>query len=131
MKRTVRRSVFETNSSSTHSLTMVDKSEYDSWEKGDAILYEDSIILKESEEYKGLMETFKKDWEEEGKKHYDCDEDEECTLEEWIEFYTGTGDLGFYTYEQYFEMDNYETFAYSHSTKNGDKIVAFGYHGHD
>ena len=34
MKRQIRRGVFETNSSSTHSLTMCSKSEYDEFEKG-------------------------------------------------------------------------------------------------
>ncbi len=34
MKRQIRRGVFETNSSSTHSLTMCSKKEYDEFEKG-------------------------------------------------------------------------------------------------
>ena len=132
MKKTVRRSVFETNSSSTHSLTMVDKSDYDAWDNGDAILYNDEIILKSSEEYKVLIEKFRLDWEKDGKKHPDCEDDEECTLEEWIEYYIGERELDFYdTCEQYFDRDDYETFEYTHTNKNGDKVVAFGYYGYN
>ena len=35
MKRQIRKGVFETNSSSTHSLVMCLKSDYDKWEHGD------------------------------------------------------------------------------------------------
>ena len=33
----VRKNVFETNSSSTHSLVMAEKSEFDKWEKGEVL----------------------------------------------------------------------------------------------
>lgn len=33
-KNSIRRGVFETNSSSTHSLTMCSENEYDKWERG-------------------------------------------------------------------------------------------------
>ena len=39
MKRQVRRGVFETNSSSTHSLTMMMKSDYERWEKENLYLF--------------------------------------------------------------------------------------------
>lgn len=39
MKRQVRREVFETNSSSTHSITMCMKSDYDRWNNGEIFLY--------------------------------------------------------------------------------------------
>jgi len=38
MKRQIRRGVFETNSSSTHSITMCSKEEYERWEKGELLL---------------------------------------------------------------------------------------------
>ena len=40
MKRQIRRGVFETNSSSTHSLTMMMKSDYDRWQTEQLYLYE-------------------------------------------------------------------------------------------
>ena len=39
MKTQIRRSIFETNSSSTHSITMVSGSEYDKWKNGE-LLYD-------------------------------------------------------------------------------------------
>ena len=40
MKRQIRRGVFETNSSSTHSITLMMKKDYDRWQKGeDLYLY--------------------------------------------------------------------------------------------
>ena len=42
MKRQVRRGVFETNSSSTHSLTMCLQSDYDRWTSGEVLLFKGS-----------------------------------------------------------------------------------------
>lgn len=39
MKRQIRRGVFETNSSSTHSITMCMKSDYDRWSNGEGFFY--------------------------------------------------------------------------------------------
>lgn len=45
----IRKNVFETNSSSTHSMTIVKKEEYDKWVKGEYYLWVDDweFILKE------------------------------------------------------------------------------------
>ena len=40
MKTIIRRGVFETNSSSTHSLTMTSKEEYDKWQSGELVFNE-------------------------------------------------------------------------------------------
>ena len=40
MKRQIRRGVFETNSSSTHSITLMMKKDYDRWQKGDLYLFD-------------------------------------------------------------------------------------------
>lgn len=37
MKRQIRRGVFETNSSSVHSITMCSDSEFDRWENGELL----------------------------------------------------------------------------------------------
>lgn len=53
--RVVRRGVFETNSSSTHSITMCSKEEYDKWDKGE-LLFDSNvgkfILPSEVDEYK-------------------------------------------------------------------------------
>ena len=39
----------------------------------------------------------------------------------------------YYTYDQFFDNYNfeYETFLDNYTTPSGDKVVAFGYYGHD
>lgn len=39
----IRNGVFETNSSSTHSLTIASQEEYDKWEKGELLIDSDSM----------------------------------------------------------------------------------------
>jgi hypothetical protein len=40
-------------------------------------------------------------------------------------------DEGIKTCEEFFDNEWYETFEDSYTTKNGEKVVAFGYYGHD
>jgi hypothetical protein len=52
--RTIRRGVFETNSSSTHSITMVAKEDYDRWECGEVLFDRDNkefVLVEEKEKY--------------------------------------------------------------------------------
>ena len=78
MKRQIRRGVFETNSSSTHSLTMCSKSEYDEFEKGNMYIERWGSKLYTKEE---MIEKFKQmtDWITKELKYsgVDCDNDEE------------------------------------------------------
>lgn len=57
----VRKSVFETNSSSVHSLTMCSNSEYERWEKGELLFYWSDFVpveeaVKQVEEYRKKYE---------------------------------------------------------------------------
>lgn len=45
MKRQVRRGVFETNSSSTHSLTMCMKSDYNRWNNGEGFFIQETDLV--------------------------------------------------------------------------------------
>lgn len=72
MKKQIRRGVFETNSSSTHSLTWCTKTDYEKWENGEYTYdwYNDKLIpvtdeIKESmnryltcEQYEGHCENY-------------------------------------------------------------------------
>ena len=50
MKRQIRRGVFETNSSSVHSLTMCTQSDYDRWKNGELIYdYWDGKLISTDE----------------------------------------------------------------------------------
>jgi hypothetical protein len=112
--KNVRIGIFETNSSSTHSLTIVPKEEYDEFKSGIRFYdrWNDALVTKE--EYEKLIEKFKD-------KNPDMDEDE---LAEYLD------DEGVMNYDKYQYMD-YETFSKSYKTKNGDEVVAFGYYGTD
>ena len=130
----VRRNTFETNSSSTHSLVMCSKDEYDLLEKNEAFLMDDTVILKENL-FKDFLEQ--KQWKrdkwlkycQENNKNIESVDDlaeaiinndlfdpyEICTLDKYWDYYS----------------EQFETFDESYTTKSGDTVVAFGYYGMD
>ena len=126
MKRQIRRGVFETNSSSTHSLTMCSKSEYDEFEKGNMYIERWGSKLYTKEE---MIEKFKQmtDWRTKELKYrgVDWDNDEEFNrvLEE----------TDYVTYDKYWDTvsEEYETFEDSYTGKDGDTVIAFGYYGYN
>ena len=137
MKEQVRKGVFETNSSSTHSITMCLESEYDKWLKGELFLcrwsfgfgYYDFDESKRPEEGKfytreQVFEFLKlKGWAE-----------EELILEEQNENMEEIlSEEGFFSYSQYNERLSryYEGFEKKYSLESGENIVAFGYYGED
>lgn len=103
MKVSVRRCLFETNSSSVHSITMCSKSEYDKWINGE--LYYDSWkdkLVPNSDEI------------QENRKRNGLDTD-------------------YLTHDEFFDYDylQHEKFKKTTTTEHGDEIVAFGYYGFD
>ena len=76
MKRQIRRGVFETNSSSTHSLTMCSEEEFEQWKKGKVLFdenYETFVKVSElsnkdkeyaAQEYEDNKDEYSKDWSE-------------------------------------------------------------------
>lgn len=136
MKRQVRRGVFETNSSSTHSLTMCSEEEYEAWKRGEVLFKEwgsDHFVSatdlsdkdkKEAEkDYEEKQTEFQKDWkdlsEEAKQKYYMKYAKENYIIDENVK-----------TYEQYMNEGELETFVQTYTSKNGDKIVAFGEYGY-
>lgn len=139
----IRKNVFETNSSSTHSITMCSQDEYDAWMKGDVLLNEgwwgkdnesefkdkkfvtraeaEDIIRKDpfyNEEKDGdLSKVSDNDL---AKVHYDCE----------TESYVGL-DYGFYTFENYMGNEYLEWFKEEYTTSSGETVVAFGLYGYD
>lgn len=137
MKRQIRRGTFETNSSSTHSLTICSAEEFESWKKGEVLFDEwsrnkfistyelnDSHKQMAEEEYENNKDEFSKDWEdlsEDAKKkyykkyaknHYLVNEDAK-------------------TYNDYMYDGYLEAFEKYYTTQSGDKIVVFGKYGYD
>ena len=97
----IRRNLFETNSSSTHSITMCTKSDYEKWEKGELVYDMNHEKLIPASEVKEIE---------------DGEDDEDKTLfKSPGEFY------GWIQNNLYFE---------TYKTEFND-VVAFGYYGQD
>jgi len=106
--RQVRTGTFETNSSSTHTLVIMSKEDYEKFRNGELFLDGDNPITKE--------ELISRNKEE-------------------IEKIFG-GDFDEFVHDERLDYDSimdtdYETFYQAHTTKNGEEIVAFGYYGYD
>ena len=124
MKKQIRRGVFETNSSSTHSLTMCREEEYKKWENKELLYFEDEdkfvtredIIkeLKNEKNWDGSLKYSDVNWE-------DKDEVDDVFMEESIK-----------TFEEFFNDGCFlETFEQSYTTQNGDEVIAFGKYGYN
>lgn len=135
--RQIRRGVFETNSSSTHSLTMCSEEEYEKWKNGE-ILFDkwgsenfvspktmtDSQKNDAKEYYESTRDDFQKEW----------DNLSETAKESYYTKYAkenGLIDEDAQTYEQYMRNNDLETFVTRYTSKSGDKIVAFGEYGYE
>lgn len=110
--RTIRIGVFETNSSSVHSLTMCSQEDYDKFLAGELYRYKDELVSEEK---------IKEKFEEQKDKRWGT-QDYEKFKEEAIEERT-------FATSDNFCHEEYEKFSYSYTTKSGDKVVAFGYSG--
>jgi hypothetical protein len=127
MKRQIRRGVFETNSSSTHSLTMCSKKEYDEFEKGNMYIERwGSHKLYTKEE---MIEKFKQavDWRTKAQKYPGIDWDNDD------EFNRVLAESDYCTSEKYWNnvSEEYETFEESYMGANGETVYAFGYYGYN
>ena len=99
--RQIRRNVFETNSSSTHSLTMCTKSEFDKWVNGELA------------------------WDRWGDKLVPITPEVQADMAgRYPEYLT-------YDQFNDWEYISHETFEHNYTTPNGEQIVGFGYYGYD
>ena len=102
MKIQMRTNVFETNSSSTHSIAICTENDYKAFKKGEKLIERNSLKF-----YDSVEEGMAKDkWAEK--------EDFMTYLE----------------FEEYIS-EYYEEFEEKFTTPNGEKVVAFGYYGYD
>lgn len=99
--RQIRRNVFETNSSSTHSITMCMKSEFDKWVKGELVFDRwNHKLVPITPEVESSMND-------------------------------GDGEYLTYEQFNDWDYLEFETFERSYTTPNGEKIISFGYYGYD
>ena len=111
--RQIRQAVFETNSSSTHSLTMCSKNEFDAWRNGETFfdvyggkfVTRDDIIAAVNEVDLSTL-----------------------SVTEFLDFLAEDGD--YETYDQYFDNE-LEEFEKSYTSPSGDVVIAFGKYGSD
>ena len=123
MKRQIRRGVFETNSSSTHSLTMMMKSDYERWENENLYMYQGRGWSWDTN--KPVTNCFYTreeavDFVKNSKYHDANDEVDETYLI----------DMDFIPFD--YEGSEYlEGFYEEFTTPSGETIVAFGEYGYD
>ena len=117
MKRQIRAGVFETNSSSCHTLSIMSKKDYDRWISEGLYLCDDKLYTKE-EVIKNLQEYDKT-----------CGEDWDYSDEDI--FYDARREFYYETYDEWSDEEYLETYERVYTTENGDKIVIFGKYGYD
>lgn len=150
MKIQIRKGVFETNSSSVHSIVMCKKADYDMWNDGKMLLTDDDEIVPLTDERREERKKILREWleteteynsnlrnvKEELFAHADDDEyvSDYTALLDRYDVDRNTSDLLYelkcgpgITVSEYDEtIKDYEYFC---STK--DDYVAFGYYGQD
>lgn len=115
MKRQIRRGVYETNSSSTHSLVMCSGEEYDKWCSGEVLFWEREHKFESKED---IIKKLKE-------KYHDIDWDDEDEVRDIFE------DYGIRTSDEYFDDEYLETFEETYTTPNNEKVIAFGKYGYE
>lgn len=115
MKLSVRKGVFETNSSSTHSLTMCSKNKFDQWKEGKLLYdsYNGELISKEE-----VFNIYR-----ENEYYNDKTKDEIMDI-----ICKGSR---FLTFDQFASDEFLESYWDSYTTKSGEKVVAFGQFGYN
>ena len=119
----VRQGVFETNSSSTHSITMCTKNEFNEWVDGkiyrnDGYWYGSTSVLKDKDflTCDEAIELIK------SSKYYEPMKEDE-NVDDYFKEYE------IYSYDNWGEY--YETDVTNYTTPNGEEIVAVCYYGYD
>lgn len=134
----IRRGVFETNSSSTHSLTMCTKQEFEDWKAGK--IFYDSYREKFVEKVTltpQQKELAKQNYEEVLASNIFYKSWEQLTAEEqetWYQRYyineVAKCEDDLVTYKDYFADWELTPFTQSYRTPYGEEIVAFGKYGY-
>lgn len=113
MKKQIRRGVFETNSSSTHTMVIMDHDDFTKWFHGDVYWNPKSGVFSTPEEAAELRKIYSETYKYfDGFGRYD---NAPITYYEWV------GD----------QEDYLESYDETHTTKSGDVVKIFGYYGRD
>lgn len=122
----VRNGVFETNSSSVHSLTMCMKSDYDKWKNGE--LYLDRWYGKfvSYDVVKQFVEEVRNEYREYEPNYIEGDAEWEERFLDYL-----NEDNQYYSYDRYRYDIEHEIFFQEFETPSGDTVISFGYYGND
>ena len=123
MKRQIRRCVFETNSSSTHSITMCSGEEYDKWCSGKLLFWVDKKKFGTKED---IIEELKELTRWDNSLMYpDVNWDDDSVVADIFD------SEEIQTSDEFFDDEYLETFEETYHTSNGEEVVAFGKFGYD
>lgn len=123
----IRNGVFETNSSSTHTLQIVSAEEYRKLEKEELLLNRYTKELATLEE--AIEHSVKSYNRWNSGKRMTVEDLKSYSSDELMEFVLDCGE--YETLEHFFDEDYLDTFKCDHTTEHGDKIVVFGKYGWD
>lgn len=122
--KTIRRSTFETNSSSTHSITMCMKSDYDKFCKGELFVFDgygfDIPMNKKFYTKEEAVELYKNHYKY---KNESLDWSDEMSVREELD------EAGFH--DSNYENEYLECYFETFTTPNGEEVVAFGEYGYN
>ena len=125
MKRQIRRGVFETNSSSTHSIVIGTKSEYDKWAAGE-LFYKDGFSQDKIPNGFITKEQAIEHVKSKSYYHGELDNIAEMGEKEVYEIFREDDVYGYETWGDGYEFE--ETY---YVTPSGEEIVACCYYGQD
>lgn len=127
----MRKNVFETNSSSTHSITMCTQDEYDAWANGDVLLNDGWWGKDNTSEFKDKKFVTREEAEDIIKKdkYYEPTDELSSLSDEEFDEYCYDMDYELYSMDKYFENEYLEWFDEKYTTPSGETVVAFGLYG--
>jgi hypothetical protein len=119
----IRRNVFETNSSSTHSITICTKDEFKKWQNGELyfVKYEEVFVSREE-----VLKFIREDKWING--HYST-ELKEMSNEELLEEFAV--EVECFSWDKYWEDIYLESYEVEYTSPSGDELVVFGQYGYD
>lgn len=120
----IRRGVFETNSSSTHSISILTEEEDNQWLRGDILRYRWSDKFITKEEYAKKFEELKQQYAKEN--NIPIEDVDDYDVQEY--FYDDIA----YNFEDYDDIMELESDVTEYTTKNGEHLIIrcwYGYEG--
>ena len=122
MKRQIRRGAFETNSSSTHSITMCSGEEYDKWCSGNLLFW---VGKKKFGTKEDIIEELKELTRWDNSLMYpDVNWDDNSVVADIFD------SEEIQSSDEFFDDEYLETFEEKYHTPNGEEVVAFGKFGY-